>query len=221
MENRKERPILMNKEMVKAILEGRKTQTRRPIKGNPNFVRWCPLQPGYRYDGWEDEHGRPLPCPFGTVGDRLWVRETWGIWALDILPFPAAYIAYKANGTSLPIQEKDCLKFQFTSVPDVGYHNPNVWRPSIHMPRWASRITLEVVNVRVERVQEISEEDADKEGATAIAPGYEEIMYSWFEGNKVVTSRDSRDWFKYKWNSIYKNWDQNPWVWVVEFKVVE
>lgn len=206
MENRKERPILMNKEMVKAILEGRKTQTRRPIKGNPNFVRWCPLQPGYRYDGWEDEHGRPLPCPFGTVGDRLWVRETWGIWALDIFPFPAAYIAYKANGTSLPIQEKDCLKFQFTSVPDVGYHNPNVWRPSIHMPRWASRITLEVVNVRVERVQDISEEDALKEG----------VPYERWVGVKY-----HRVQFKKMWNSIYKNWDQNPWVWVVEFKVVE
>jgi hypothetical protein len=115
-----------------------------------------------------------------------------------------------ANGTSLPIQKEDCLKFQFTSLPDIGHHNPNVWRPSIHMPRWASRITLEVVNVRVERVQDISEEDAKAEGVQPI-------------NLEAVAGKGYQFGFRDIWFEIYgiEGWETNPWVWVCEFKVVK
>lgn len=148
----KERPILFSGPMVRAILEGRKTMTRRVVKGCPGSVVWNQIVLS-RYGGWCDEHGRRVTCPYGKPGDRLWVRETWmpdapqdGTWA-DVEFYgcgmrPLSHIPRKYR------KAEHCL-YRATYQKSL-----NGWKPSIHMPRWASRITLEVVSVRVERLQE-------------------------------------------------------------------
>ena len=180
----KERPILFSGPMVRAILEGRKTQTRRVVKFDP-----CPSSYAMvsHYDGLGNvvlTDGSYLRCPYGQPGDRLWVRETWAHrrWMLgDASPDPTT--VYRADSDDL----RGCDR----------------WRPSIHMPRWASRITLEVVSVRVERLQDISEEDAMAEGV-ALAENY----------------RGRLAHFAGLWEQINDlgSWNANPWVWVVEFR---
>jgi hypothetical protein len=180
----RERPILFSSPMVRAILEGRKTQTRRVIgNGTAEDI----------YRRWADPEQSPqvvrLACRYGQPGDLLWVRETW---ATD----DDKTFWYRADGET--------------------YNAGLPWRPSIHMPRAASRITLEIVSVRVERVQDISREDARAEGLTWVAPtwGIPGIANSW--------NGDPRESFKALWNDINAKrghgWDSNPWVWVVEFK---
>lgn len=188
----KEKPILFSAPMVRAILEGRKTQTRRiikyiPLLGEP--LAWCAAAKA-REPGWVSIVGDYRRfSPYGIPGDRLWVRETWmpdGLMQLDPT-IRAAY--YKSDGKE---------------YVDPGTMTPCKWRPSIHMPRWASRLTLEVTGVRVERVQEISEEDALAEG---VQPGGD------MRWNPVQA-------YKALWASIHgpSSWESNPFVWVIEFK---
>lgn len=192
----KEKPIIFSTEMVKAILDGRKTQTRRVIKPQPvncgivfpqGLSRNFFFQDDY-YNEPEHSVGEYRKCPYGFVGDRLWVRETWtgDVWC--------GY-AYKADGTMLPI---DCGEIEFTR-----------WKPSIHMPRRVSRINLLVKNIRVERIQGISEEDAISEGCK----DYVGIYYSSCRHNFINL-----------WNSINEKrgygWNVNPWVWVIEFSKI-
>jgi hypothetical protein len=137
----KERPILFNGDMVKAILDGRKTQTRRPIKDLPE----CTIIDAKRAEIDRDPHMaewllKTLKCPFGQPGDRLWVRETW---------------AHHEGAVGGIIFKARCPE---------NLAKAKKWHPSIHMPRWASRITLENDEIRVERVQDITEEDAKAEG---------------------------------------------------------
>jgi hypothetical protein len=194
----KEHPILFSGPMVKAILEGRKSQTRRVMKNHPDGV-W-----GVDICGGEDgknsvDTGKPwwkvggingLPkCPYGQPGDRLWVRETWAP-GMN-MPQPAIYRA------DWPGDEKGVR-----------------WKPSIHMPRWASRILLEVTDVRVQRVQEISEEDALAEGTRChldIEPK-----------NHHDCSWSYKEHFEKLWDSINAKrgygWDVNPWVWAISFR---
>lgn len=193
----KERPILFNGEMVRAILEGRKTQSRRPCKFEADKVYWYKGEtvPKGTYEGFVREAGAPfslpIKSPFGKAGDRLWVRETFNIgWCEKII--------FKA----------DCKG----TAKDVGYEREPIWTPSIHMPRNASRITLEVTNVRVERLQDISEDDARKEGAKGVFLGHNDP-----EGDDYTY----RAAFKDLWNSVYKNWHANPWVWVIDFAAVK
>jgi len=208
----KERPILFNGEMVRAVLDGRKTQTRRVVKNKRmEFVggRGCLDDP--ESWGFEDEHGvfHCLPArgkapsrddinpPYGVPGDRLWVRETWR-GGNDTLES----VFYRAD---------DLLP----STP--VYQNINVkWKPSIHMPRWASRILLEITDIRVERVQDISAGDANAEGISSIND----------KGDLITkTYLDPVGEFKNLWNSISEakgfGWNMNPWVWVVEFKEIK
>lgn len=196
----KERPILFSGEMVRAILDGRKTQTRRPMKPQPD-PRFC--DPIWQYGSdWvpnqcvnADLRGAPsrFQCPFGQPGDRLWVRETWRMDPWNIAA------EYRATTSAL-----------------LEHIAP--WRPSIHMPRWASRITLEIVRVSIERVQDITEEGANAEGCVdggCLACGKREPC-------RCATSRFSRrDSFAELWRSIYGTWSANPWVWVVEFRRVQ
>lgn len=190
-----EKPIIFNTEMVRAILEGKKTQTRRTVKPQPKQ----PVKLGFISDstdkkrvgcyGWgADECGGVVDVarPPYQVGDVLWVRETWAP-ALDTF-------AYKAN------YSKETLNDPI---------NKGLWKPSIHMPKDAARIFLEVTNVRVERLQDITEEEARKEGC--FLPSYKngELV-----GSSVIL-------FEIVWKSIYKNWDENPWVWVIEFKRID
>jgi hypothetical protein len=200
----KERPLLFNAEMVRAILDGRKTQTRRMVKPQPFDA--SPIIGGaiqVLWDGREDTdkfaRGTITKlCPFGTVGDRLYVRETWSCMERD--PIPGCEVAYKAdlNGGTSQVWEP--------------------WKPSIHMPRWASRITLEITGVRVERVHDISAKDIIAEGAVE-RPHHDQHL-----GKMPVSAFDKkaypdlRSLWAHGWNGIYKNWKDNPWVWVVEFK---
>lgn len=196
-----ERGMIFNSEMVRAILDGRKTQTRRPIKfpfKDRNLG--CELS-GNELAG-ELSARNYLNSPFDKPGDRIWVRETFqgplfdfdqmDAYCKDSTPFEKAqFCVYKADGKPAP---------EFFDADD-NLHC--CWRPSIHMPRWASRITLEITDVRVERLNAITESDAEAEG----------ITYTGF-GDLLV------DGYRYLWKSIYgdDSWQVNPWVWVIEFK---
>lgn len=193
----KERPILFSGPMVRALLAGTKTQTRRVVKPQPTeFVGGpgvkladgspAPLVP---LDDTVEPYGSEIRCPYGLPGDRLWVRESWS---------PTNQLSHGV-----------LYRADFTS-PEVGR-----WKPSIHMPRWASRILLDVTGVRVERLQDISEADARAEGAKECDPvsGREVLLAGPSQrGSFVLHYRDI-------WEQINGagSWDANPWVWVVEF----
>ena len=199
-----ERPILFNGEMVRAILDGRKTQTRRIAKLNASGRVQLKGKNWHIYD-----QDAILACPLGQVGDRLWVRETFvqGFEADECGDISSC----DENGNAKPIQTWYRADGHINWEDDGELCN-TPWKPSIHMPRSASRITLEITDVRIERLQSISESDAIAEGCdnsksnAAIAAG-------WYEKPKAAYRR--------LWNSIYKNWDENPWVWVIEFRRVE
>lgn len=200
----KERPIIFSGEMVRAILEGHKTMTRRVIKIH-NTIHSEDRTTNYNNEITEVFHPDPnndlwsfgltwkvvgirrhdvthLRCPYGIPGDCLWVRETWcNINKPGIEP----EIYYKAD----------------TKYTEDYNSSEWKWKPSIFMPRWASRITLEITNIRVERLQEITEEDALKEG---VRDGFKDNIF-----------------YKTLWNSINGKkypWESNPWVWVIGFK---
>ena len=198
----KERGMIFNGEMVRAILDGRKTQTRRLLKWKQTrFTEIGERDDGRRWPWSEDaEHACDFwhPCPFGAVGDRIWVRETFAAfdadWKFpgrphDLKDGPWPNIAYPASIAKVP---------------------PGTARPSIHMPRWASRITLEITDVRVERLASISDEDAGKEGYPADPSPFGGRMDKWL-------------WFRQLWDGIYpeQSFKHNPWVWVIEFKRIE
>ncbi|HCI6252057.1 TPA: hypothetical protein NPO54_005348, partial [Klebsiella pneumoniae] len=200
-----------NAEMVRAILDGRKTQTRRPIKWKQTrFTEIGEREDGSKWPWSEDaEHAFDFwhPCPFGSVGDRIWVRETFqgplfdfdlmDSYCKDSTPFEKSeFCVYKADGVPAP---------EFYDADDELHC---CWRPSIHMPRWASRILLEITGVRVERLKSISDRDALREGCSTAD------MKS---GDCVA------DVFARLWASIYgdESWNSNPWVWVIEFKRIE
>ncbi|WP_072166374.1 hypothetical protein [Erwinia sp. Leaf53] len=222
----RERGIIFNAEMVRAILDGRKTQTRRIVKGQRTGEVWSVKPAGVKkhnrhtHDWWLPTGSLPysaLPaCPFGQPGDRLWVRETWSEDFANY--YPNDRVWYAANDDRRrDIEIVDGVRGIYSPESDV--HVPFRWRPSIHMPRWASRITLEITGVRVERLYSISEPDAVSEGLSPIrwySHPTEGVVRD--TGGMVATIR-----FKELWSSIYgvDSWQANPWVWVVEFKRVE
>ena len=205
----KDRGLIFNGEMVRAILDGRKTQTRRIMKNQPagDFPQTPALirnvvGAGFQWYGHYGESGI-FNCPFGAVGDRIWVRETWaeaGAGAPELKLYRADY--------------PDHVPSHYENVPPASDIR---WTPSIHMPRNASRILLEITGVRVERLNSISQEDAQAEGMelTGWRPTYSDPD----SGGEVWTPYDN---FAQLWESIYgeESWKANPWVWVIEFKVV-
>lgn len=248
----KERPILFSGEMVRAIIEGRKTQTRRVVKPQP-------VPAPARAAKWDDEqwlwesnsgktgifHPDRFKCPYGAAGDEIWLRETWKYsgWSEDGEPF----VSYKADGLEQFIEGLNIPDGWQERVSDVwaelstdvncsidGKAADRKWRPSIHMPRWASRIKLEVTGVRVERLQEITAEDALSEGVestedclflnysfkTAHPPHGTKIVDEYHRLRKFISPVDS---FRTLWQSINSpdSWKENPWVWVVEFSRLE
>ena len=192
-----ERPILFNAEMVRAILDGRKTQTRRLVKGLPLAEPWFTVEDGKPM--MCDENGEWYPAErFSVVqpGDILWVRETW--------TKDAGRYLYRADYS-------DTEKFYMN-----GREIRMTWHPSIHMPREAARLFLRVEDVRIERLQDISEDDALAEGANA-------GEYLDEQGNLMDVYYPHEDFVRI-WNSTIKKadisrygWDANPWVWVYEF----
>jgi len=203
----KERPIIFSAEMVRAILEGRKTQTRRPIKPQPPEGYKDPF---YKRDEqrWFFRGITPvvvwpikgLKAP-GRPGDRLWIKETW-----------------RNNGRcENGIQYKADMPEEIVS----GF----MWKSPIYMPRWASRITLEIMDIRVERIQDITEKDFFAEGSYFYEkePGFS----AWHIGSfsSLVNENTWKNAFAQLWDSfgIKKGfgWDMNPWVWVIKFKKLE
>ncbi len=209
----REKPILMSAPMVHAILEGRKTQTRRV--GKPDF--WRCLDPGDA----EDRYHALASCPYGQPGDRLWVRETFGVCS------PAACDGMSdADFTKKRDAEGRLQDLIYAATAPEGFEwndePESRWRPSIHMPRWASRITLEVVSVRVEQLNDISEEDARAEGCDPYIFGHgpaSALDLSCEPGMR--TDCMYRNGFEFLWDSINAKrapWSSNPWLWVVEFR---
>ncbi|SHK52584.1 hypothetical protein [Halomonas caseinilytica] len=212
----KERPILFNDEMVRAILDGRKTQTRRVVKDphglyshmgdksvHPAVASIVHVGEGEfeqraKSDAVKQQYVTTFPfhrlrCPYGQPGDQLWVREAFRSRRVDNLPGEVAYRADHPGEKTVP----------------GSYGRP--WKPSIHMPRWACRLRLEVTAVRVERLQDITEVDAQAEGAGVVS------------FPNVDDQHTDRDRFRALWNRINgpESWDTNPWVWVVEFQRVD
>jgi len=187
----KEHPILFSGPMVRAILDGRKTQTRRVVNPQPKVVH------DFYPDGTLEterlfRNGGRIRCPYGVRGDRLWVRETWA----DVSALRFAQHDFP-NGVSY---KADCNADSL----ELAKHYGARWTPSIHMPRWASRITLEVVDLAVQPLQTISKQDAIAEGVS-----------EWED--------DPKGAFRALWDSINADrapWDSNPWVWAVTFRRV-
>lgn len=242
----KERGMIFNAEMVRAILDGRKTQTRRPVKFPVHDKNLgCELA-GNELAG-ELSAGNYMNSAFGKPGDRIWVRETWGVvsheldedgriqpWtpdrpatAIHEMPFGNGYYTghaiYAADG-------------DFTWGDDDGYEDGrSCWKPSIHMPKAASRILLEITDVRVERLNAISEEDAIAEGMQGVicpcCKGDSEYSTSQYDAETLAVvdeipcraCESNRSKFFTLWDSIY-GYGQHcigEWVWVIEFKRVE
>ena len=189
----RERPILFSGSMVRAIIEGRKTQTRRVVKPQPEAGTDCPYHVG------SGTNRVARACPYGRVGDRLWVRES-------LVCDTDKGWCYAATMTPIqgPVDEMEA----WMSLRRVRQNHV----PSIHMPRWASRLTLDVRSVRVERVQEINEEDIRAEGIT---PDDWRHLLEDFPRNECP-----RLSFESLWDSINGKgaWARNDWVWVLEFK---
>ena len=211
----KERPILFSGAMVRALQAGTKTQTRRVVKLPasliPNDLTLSRMQDGYTEGvrpvfGFDDEPNA-FSCknPYGQTGDRLWVREAWRTDAsLDDSP-PNAFSGWPVK------YEADSVVLNHGAF--FGQTDGKT-RASIHMPRWASRITLEITSVRVERLQDISDADCVAEGCGALASAIGCPMTS-APGETIP-----RSMYRALWESINGpgSWDANPWVWVVEFR---
>ena len=224
----KERPILFSAPMVRALLDGSKMQTRRVVKlphANP-LGQWEPTTWGGANGGrteagatvpeqgaiWHTRTGDTLTCPYGQPGDRLWVRETWADLAVLSDGNYERQAIYRADDIELYGDEDEPVN---VNAPDMR------WRPSIHMPRWASRILLEVVSVRVERLNAISADDCDAEGigqCDGLGTNAEILDLA----RRMGTFADETLRYATLWEQINGagSWDANPWVWVVEFKQV-
>lgn len=210
----RERPIIFTGESVRAILDGRKTQTRRVVKlsGPADCVH--PRKDGRwefsKLHGEDGELTDVLACPYGQPGDRLWVRETWckpgygDKRTKEVLPL--GLVEFRAD---CGIPQHRLLSLFYLRERDFR------WRSPIHMPRWVSRITLEVTSVRVEQLQDISERDIRAEGCPDFSNADERT------GVKDTRYVAEYGWYSSAWDSINAkrghSWESNPWVWVVEF----
>lgn len=220
----RERPILMQGRLVRKTLRDEKTQTRRVVqipdavgpitrcRGYDEFQqRWW-----FTTEGDDRRASHLVRCPYGGPGDRLYVRETFRLWErvfqghADYVPWP--------GGLTDPEAPRRCM-VDYAATSDVSSDYP--WRPSIHMPRWASRLDLEVVDIRVERIQDIGTEDCIAEGVEFWVPGSPEGSFKAFDGSWHVTAQEA---FRVGWDEINGSrglgWNVNPFVWVVGFKRV-
>jgi hypothetical protein len=229
----RERPILFSAPMVRALLAGTKTQTRRPMKAQPRVVPdWaCSGVAGLEFDwgggGASTYADRPetlaayaddfaARCPFGRPGETLWCRETW---ALEDCGDDGLRLIWKADRAAVWVRADGSRIGVIYWLPSD--YAPGRWRPSIHMPRWASRLTLEVTEVRVQRLQEISEEDATAEGIPSDAAGWARLGI--LPPVPVEKDGTARSAFRWLWDSINgerASWASNPWVWAVSFRVL-
>lgn len=221
----KESPLLLNSEMVKATLENIKISTRRPIKPQPphnaamveykgniyeieelrNKVSWFEEEAG---DLWPCNIFDAIKCPYGRIGDSLYVRET-----IDINGYLDLY--YKADNKA--VMKDMPVNWYYRRPEFIGSI------PSIHMPKWGARIWLEITNIHIERIQDITEEQAISEGIRFLykdkCSGND--FYGTIPENFEVMAPNAYTAFMNLWNSLYKTWSDNPWVWAIEFKRIE
>ncbi|WP_088256972.1 hypothetical protein [Fimbriiglobus ruber] len=240
----KTHPILMSSAMIRALLEGRKSQTRRIVKPQPDKV--LDGEPYWNIGGFRLRpmlNSNPLLCPYGQPGDLLWVRETWGAVSPDEYPRPIreCEIQYRAD---LPPGCTD-QPGEWPADEAKGDEEAPKWRPSIHMPRWASRLTLELTEVRVERLQDISEEDAKAEGifftdygrkcfhrasppqdvGDCPAPAEHHPQRDGWMWDRTRSSDQclgsARSAYGNLWHAINGrgSWSKNPWCWCLSFRV--
>lgn len=244
-QNIKERPIIFSGEMVKAILDGKKTMARRVIKsdiGAYDHGHIIKQSSDKSREGSACFFNKPVgcmvtssklvKCPYGKIGDRLWVRETWA----PVNSCGESALAYKADNEIICLSENEgfldeygtlnytdprLAKYAFADwADDLVNGVEGAWKSPITMPRWASRILLEITDIRVERLQDISETDAKKEGMPPSHPSIDKIsMQHGFNSF-------SQSCFAQSWDSLYdenspKRWANNQWVWVIEFKVIK
>ncbi|MET3414794.1 hypothetical protein [Methylobacterium sp. 1030] len=248
----KERPILFSAPMVRAILEGRKTQTRRVVKPSKAHADgiimldhgrgWWPFN---MFGDSESDRGMeyPIYCPYGFTGDRMWVRETWA----DANSDDGPCILYKADHNRRYLMHEDHFlmedprgrngeSFDYSKTGKARFSGwagdiegrGKGYKPSIHMPRWASRIDLEITAVRVERLKDVSEGDAKAEGVERHPKEdgwlpYGPTLMEYLDGIPYGHYEFAKHSFASLWRAINgaESWDANPWVWVVEFKRVE
>lgn len=211
-------PILFKAEMVRAILEGRKTQTRRILKPQPFsdtvLTEMCKTDPvkGWQIPGhsgiwWDDDAtSQRWKCPYGVPGDELWAKETFQLWDHSFESVEVVYAAARSGLAGKVVTFKEGTKPAPDWIHRKRIDGKKVWKPSIFMPRWASRITLEVVSVRVERMREMSNEDAQAEGI------------------EVSLDEHSVNLFADLWDSINRKthpWASNPLVWRIEFRRIK
>jgi len=251
----RERPILFSDAMVRAILDGRKTQTRRILKPQPpsevetrvagadygldprvkrgigmyslNDYERLPKEPGvFDVSGSvgfvRDRCGQTeWRCPYGVPGDRLWVREAW---ALEALGDDSERVVWRPNLAAAWVEERERLGEVFYLEWD---YRPERWRPSIHMPRWASRLTLEITDIRVERLQRLqtwtaeTEADVLAEGLTFVEDSPGQILPKQYGLPGRMLSRTPWCAFQNLWDEINSDrapWASNPWVWVIQFR---
>lgn len=229
IENRKreERGLILSGPMVRAILEGRKTQTRRVVSQKcDHFHRDIVGKESYTREDWDriipQAGEKEIKCPYGIPGDRLYVREAFALYRTRAMSTyedgsPKSYWQSDGEGDPAVLYRADMRTHEGWTRADGDVQiqhskttlektDADRWKPSIHMPKWASRIWLEIVGVRVERVQEISEEDARAEGVD----GGMACETSW------------RATFRWLWDELNEKrgygWDTNPWVWVIVFR---
>lgn len=225
-----ERPILMTPENGQKCFEGSKTQTRRILKDQPGEFVHIEFDPKKGWQYWWDvgssgmpdvrQEYAPLKCPYGVVGDRLYLREACWIWGAWISGFDEekkrrVYSFVEADSKRVTFQKPDSHIVTKKQANTVGW----VRRPGIFMPRWACRTVVEITEIRVQRVQEISEEDAKAEGL--VKSVHDHGTY-WGIQHADVWETDPRKTFKRLWNSINSpdSWDANPFVWAITFKKV-
>ena len=220
----KEHPILFNAPMVRAVLDGSKTQTRRALNRQPNYPIIMATDPHTnRYQIGEREPVTEAALlrasPYGQPGDRLWVRETFGYVSPDEhqRPHSECKIEYRAD------LAPGCTDRPGQWPVDECKGDPERprWRPSIHMPRAASRILLEIVAVRVERLQDISDADIEAEGIDMDALAEAQDRYDTLAKDGNASGRATlRTAWRELWESTGGDWDANEWLWVIEFKRV-
>ncbi|ASK92668.1 hypothetical protein KWH04_16035 [Xanthomonas campestris pv. trichodesmae] len=234
----RERPIRLKAHEVRAILSGAKSQTRHVVKPAPDArADWMRSDVNSVWHAGTTAGEVPgfgiWQCPFGQPGDRLWVRETWQqVHPLQVAagryshegragipgPPPVSYrTIYRADGEFPPIYMLGGEPWPYRSLTPFerngmqSFVDDPWWNPSVHMPRWACRLVLEITDVRVERLQAISEVDALAEAAMEWAGEQDTPI-------RDLNTGDERIAFKALWNSTGGNWDANPWVWVISFR---
>ena len=207
----KQRPILFSTPMVQAILAGRKTMTRRIVKHeiDSRGLRATDVP-------FEDFHGKEVKCPYGKIGDVLWVRETWA------RAIGSEELTTSEKATAVEISLERFIVFKADSKEETHPEHPEwgkkLWKPSIHMPKDAARIWLRITGVRVERLWDISEQDAKAEGVFKT-----NAVNEWYYMENVYNTDSPLIAFERLWQSINgeQSWTDNPWVWVVEFERIE